>query len=155
MMPQDGSRRIELTLLTGLLAAAFGLLVFRLVETNANPSPRNGWYRESMSYDEIKSHLDHGADPNESVREAGVTRWPLLLAVRHGNMNQTQLLLSRGADSSIRNYAILNEAARQNNKALMKLLIARKVPKEALNRALLTSGHSTEIMEILLNAGAD
>ena len=71
---------------------------------------------DTKKYDEVKTELQAGADPNEKDSENG---YPLTIAVKQQNLPMIELLLKNGAYG----LSSFDEALETRNKAIVELLI--------------------------------
>jgi ankyrin repeat protein len=115
---------------------------------------------EENNFPEVQTAVNAGADVNTASLQ-GVT--PLLLAVKHGNQQMVQYLLSKNANPNnvSSDTGPLHEAVRKHNLPLAELLLDKKANinlpaeggKTALHYAILEKHF--DMIDFLLKKGAD
>jgi ankyrin repeat protein len=152
MIIRSDAKGFERALLVLLLMAAVGLFVSKIWGSANRVDPKKPWYTAGMKFEEVNRKLDNGADPN------GPTGSPLSMAIGGNDVRMAELLLQRGADVSKDNYSALTTAARISDGKVLRMLLAKGCPKEALDRALVrvsSSSYGMPNARLLLEAGAD
>lgn len=114
-----------------------------LLEKGASPHIRHqnwNWpliLSAAVHYPLLKLLLEHGADVN--VHEENKFYSPLILAVRHGDLDCARLLLSHGADVHHESFAGLSAlfyALEAGNEALIKLILEYETNSDYLKHVL-------------------